>query len=354
MQQSQEKVEFSGEGLFPEPSPRVGVVVPIFNGAADLPDLLFCLAQQTYPREQIQYALVDNGSCDRTPDLLQAAAMQFQSLGFVLHSLTASDIQSSYAARNAGLVAMLSGNAPCEIIAFTDVDCRPEPDWLRNLVRPFAEPQVGLAAGEVLPLEPATWLERYAARQAFLSQRHTLAHGFLPYGQTANLAVRRSPLETVGLFRPYLTSGGDADLCWRILQTGDWEIRFAEGAIARHRHRATLPALWEQWQRYGRSDAHLHELHGSALMRSLTVQDTATRLARWLLKELPEVGPHVLSRQEPWDRLLDTPLDVFCAAARSWGQRHSPFPKAAQAIAQLPDGRLVHSSRSESGYSSEG
>jgi len=339
---SEEKVEFSGEEPVSEPSPQVGVVIPIFNGAADLPDLLYCLAQQTYPREQIQYTLVDNGSCDRTPDLLKTAAVQFQSLGFALHSLTASDIQSSYAARNAGLVAMLSGNVAREIIAFTDVDCRPEPVWLRNLVRPFADPQVGLVAGEVLPLEPATWLERYAARRAFLSQQHTLAHGFLPYGQTANLAVRRSPLETVGLFRPHLTSGGDADLCWRILQTGDWEIRFAEGAIARHRHRATLSALWEQWQRYGRSDAHLHELHGSALMRSLTVQDAATRLARWLLKELPSVGFRLLRRQEPWDRLLDTLLDVFCAAARSWGQRHSPLPEAARAIARLPDGTLVN------------
>ncbi|MFQ3616291.1 MAG: glycosyltransferase [Cyanobacteriota bacterium] len=338
-------MEFLGKKPSFDLSPRVGVVIPVFNGAADLPDLLSCLSQQTYPQEQIQYALVDNGSRDRTPDLLQIAAVQFQSLGLALHLLTVSDIQSAYAARNAGLVAMLSGNAACEIIAFTDVDCRPEPDWLRNLVQPFAEPQVGLVAGEVLPLEPTNWLERYAARREFLSQRHTLAHGFLPYGQTANLAVRRAPLEAVGLFRPYLTSGGDADLCWRILQTGQWEIRFAKGAIARHRHRATLPALWEQWQRYGRSDAYLHELHGSALMRSLTFRDAAIRLARWLLKELPSVAPHVLSRQEPWDRLLDTPLDVFCAAARRGGQRHSLFPEAARAIAHLPDGTLVNPPR---------
>ncbi|HIK39426.1 MAG TPA: glycosyltransferase [Thermoleptolyngbya sp. M55_K2018_002] len=335
------------ELLREEPSsdqyPRVGVVIPILNGAADLPELLSCLSQQTYSRERIQYVLIDNGSGDRTPDLLQTAAMQFQSLGLTLRPLTVSDIQSAYAARNAGIVAALSGDTPCEIIAFTDVDCRPNPDWLRNLVQPFAEPQVGLVAGEVLPLKPATWLERYAARREFLSQRHTLSHGFLPYGQTANLAVRRSPLEAVGLFRPYLTSGGDADLCWRILQTGQWELRLAEGAIARHRHRATLPALWKQWQRYGRSDAHLHELHGSALMRSLTWQDAATRLARWLLKELPSVAPHVLREQEPWDRLLDTPLDLFCAAARSWGQRRSSFPEAARAIAWLPDGTRVNS-----------
>lgn len=325
----------SPEELFSGGSLRVGVVIPIYNGAADLPSLLLCLSRQTYPQAQVLYVLVDNGSSDRTLDLLRAAATHFRTLGLALCSLTAPDIQSAYAARNAGIVAALSDDNPCDIIAFTDVDCRPKPDWLQNLVRPFAEPQVGLVAGEVLPLSPATWLERYAARREFLSQRHTLAHGFLPYGQTANLAVRRSPLETVGLFRPYLTSGGDADLCWRILQTGNWEIRFAESAIAHHRHRTTLPTLWEQWQRYGRSDAHLHELHGSALMRSLTCPDSATRLARWLLKELPHLAPRVLKGQEPWDRALDTPLDLFCAAARSHGQRRSTLPEAARAIAWL-------------------
>ncbi|GAB4461264.1 MAG: hypothetical protein OHK0037_09910 [Elainellaceae cyanobacterium] len=326
----------SPEELYSGGSLRVAVVIPIYNGATDLPSLLLCLSQQTYPQAQILYVLVDNGSSDRTLDLIGAAATHFRTLGLALCPLTAPELQSAYAARNAGIVAALSSSKPCEIIAFTDVDCRPEPDWLQNLVQPFAEPQVGLVAGEVLPLEPATWLERYAARREFLSQRHTLAHGFLPYGQTANLAVRRSPLEAVGLFRPHLTSGGDADLCWRILQTGNWEIRFAESAIARHRHRATLPALWEQWQRYGRSDAHLHELHGSDLMRSLTWQGSTTRLARWLLKELPRLAPRVMNRQEPWDRALDTPLDLFCAAARSYGQRHSTLPESARAIAWLP------------------
>ncbi|GAB4139496.1 MAG: hypothetical protein Fur0046_14620 [Cyanobacteria bacterium J069] len=330
--------------------PRVAVVIPVYNGAADLPDLLQALSRQTYPQKQVRYFLSDNGSGDRTFEQIQSAVGRFQSLGLVLQALSAPQIRSSYAARNVGILAALAqvteedaaqGLSPalpwCEIIAFTDVDCRPQPDWLSQLVSPFIDPQVGLVAGEVLPLNDESWLERYAARREFLSQRHTLAHRFLPYGQTANLAVRRSPLEEVGLFRPYLTSGGDADLCWRILQTGRWQIRLAAGAIAHHRHRATLTALWEQWQRYGRSDAHLNALHGAPLMRSLTPKDYGTRLARWLLKETPAVIPPVLRQQEPWDRLLDTPLDLFCAAARAKGQRHSTLPAAARAIAWPPN-----------------
>ncbi|MFP5272026.1 glycosyltransferase [Coleofasciculus sp.] len=56
----------------PHPSfiPKVSVVVPIYNGAADIPDLIQCLFSQTYPKDQVKYLLVDNNSRDRTFDVL--------------------------------------------------------------------------------------------------------------------------------------------------------------------------------------------------------------------------------------------------------------------------------------------
>jgi len=40
----------------------VTVVIPIYNGESDLPDLLACLRSQTYPPRQVEYLLVDNNS----------------------------------------------------------------------------------------------------------------------------------------------------------------------------------------------------------------------------------------------------------------------------------------------------
>jgi glycosyltransferase involved in cell wall biosynthesis len=40
--------------------PEVSVVVPIYNGEADLPDLIECLRSQTYPPDSVEYLLVDN------------------------------------------------------------------------------------------------------------------------------------------------------------------------------------------------------------------------------------------------------------------------------------------------------
>ncbi|PZO56294.1 MAG: glycosyltransferase, partial [Phormidesmis priestleyi] len=61
--------------------PKVSVIVPIYNGEQDLPGLLACLMAQTYPAEQVVYLLVDNGSSDRTPQILAAAAADFTAKG---------------------------------------------------------------------------------------------------------------------------------------------------------------------------------------------------------------------------------------------------------------------------------
>ncbi|MEO1068643.1 MAG: glycosyltransferase, partial [Cyanobacteria bacterium J06638_6] len=210
----------------PKVYPSVTVIVPIYNGEADLPDLVERLLRQDYPADRVEYLLVDNGSCDRTPELLQAAVTNATAQGINLRALTYSTIQSAYAARNAG-IAVATG----EILAFTDADCYPEPGWLTALVQPFAVSSTGLVAGEIKALPSQNWLQRYADRQGTLSQHNTLNHPFLPYGQTANLAVRATILGTVGCFRPRLTTGGDADLCWRIQQGTAWQLVYAVDAV---------------------------------------------------------------------------------------------------------------------------
>ncbi|MEY3556663.1 MAG: hypothetical protein RLZZ580_2720, partial [Cyanobacteriota bacterium] len=42
--------------------PEVSVIVPIYNGEKDIPPLIDCLAKQSYPRQLVEYILVDNNS----------------------------------------------------------------------------------------------------------------------------------------------------------------------------------------------------------------------------------------------------------------------------------------------------
>ncbi|WP_315789030.1 glycosyltransferase [Fischerella sp. JS2] len=307
--------------------PRVSVVIPIYNSETDLPELINCLFAQTYPKEWVEYLLVDNNSSDRTFELLQETA---KNSPILIRPLSENQIQSSYAARNTGIRA-----ANSQIIVFTDADCRPQPQWLELLIAPFVNNDVAIVAGEIIALPGNNLLEKFAAHQDTLSQKHTLNHKFCPYGQTANLAIRRQAFEKAGLFRPYLTTGGDADICWRIQRENIGRLEFATKAIVQHRHRSTLKELQSQWRRYGRSNRYLHELYGVELMRDMTLKECTYRLARWLIKELPRNSIKALAGKIQLVDLLNTPIGLFTARARSAGQREAQLPEKAKVIEML-------------------
>lgn len=318
------------EDMTPSYFPRVSVIVPIYNGEQDLPGLLDCLMAQTYLAAQVEYLLVDNGSCDRTPQLLTAAHTTFAAKGLTLKVLHERDIQSAYAARNTAIRA-----ATGEFLAFTDADCYPQPGWLTALIQPFQDEQIGLVAGEIIAFPGTTLLEKYADRKHIMSQQDTLAHKFCPYGQTANLGIRLQSLSDVGLFRPYLTTGGDADICWRIQREGNWKIHYAADATIQHRHRQTFKALRSQWYRYGTSNRYLHELHGVKLAWPLAPKERNRSLLRWALKDFPKAAAKYLLRKGPAIDMLSVPLDIYCAKSRDLGQKEAQLPEAARAKADF-------------------
>ena len=310
-------------------SPPVSVIIPIYNGEQDLPDLWQCLSEQTYDRNLVECLLVDNNSRDRTAAILQAAVQEAKESNLNLKHLTEKTIQSSYAARNLGI-----RQASHEILVFTDADCRPQPDWLLNIVQPFIDPEVGIVVGAINALHGNSLLEKYAERNQLMSQHFLLKHPFGAYGQTANIAIRKPAFVDSGLFRPHLTTGGDADICWRIQQQG-WKLEYASQAIVSHRHRATLNNFRSQFRRYGRSNFYLHQIHGVDLMRELTTKETIYRLSRWLLKELPRDITAAIAGKASLVDIVNTPIDLIGFAARTSGQRTATLSDTAKQIEWL-------------------
>ncbi|MDJ0511288.1 MAG: glycosyltransferase [Crocosphaera sp.] len=310
--------------------PKISVVIPIYNGEEDLDDLIKCLYQQTYPRNKIEYLLVNNNSSDYTVEILEKAALEAEEEGIILKALHENGIQSSYAARNQGI-----RQATGDIIAFTDADCRPIPEWIEELIEPFVDDKIGIVVGELTALPGNSILEKYAERYGVMSQKFLLEHSFLPYGQTANLAIRKNIFNKVGLFRPYLTTGGDADICWRIQQETNWKLAFAIKAVIRHRHRSNLKELSSQWRRYGTSNQYLHQLYGVDLMREFTSKEILYRLARWLIKDIPrDTLKLIQGKGSPID-IIKMPIDLFSFYARNQGQKKSQLPEKAKEIEWL-------------------
>ncbi|MGD1900631.1 MAG: glycosyltransferase [Geitlerinemataceae cyanobacterium] len=315
--------------------PCLSVIVPAYNGEDEIHETIECLLAQDYPSDRVEFAIVDNNSRDRTAEVIARTARDRDNL--IL--LREDEIQSSYAARNTGI-----RSAKYDILVFADADCRPEPQWLREIAKSFtADPSVSLVAGQIEALAPQSLLERYAERAETLSQNHTLAHPFCPYGQTANLAVRREIFEKVGLFRPYLTTGGDADFCWRAIRDGGGKIVLAERAIVRHRHRESLGELRKQWYRYGVSNRYLHQLHGVELARSRGTGFYIEQAVRWLLKDVPREALRALRGKGSWVSFWSSPISKYCGYWRSRGQAEAKLPDAAREIAQFSSGDRAQS-----------
>jgi glycosyltransferase involved in cell wall biosynthesis len=250
---------------------RVSVIVPVYNGERTLRGCLDALAGQDVPGVEFEVLVVDNGSTDGTWALIE-------SYGAPVRGIQETAIRGSYAARNAGTRASNG-----EIVAFTDADCIPRPNWLKLILEGFSDPAVGCVGGQVIGLAPTTPAEIFAQRKGVLNQEMSFRGSYRPHFATANVAYRRDVLAQLGGFHPSLESGGDADLCWRMQELTDWQIRFQPEALVEHHHRMGWRELWKQYHRYGRGRAALRILHPDHPVTSYeTLAETARRGVRFL------------------------------------------------------------------------
>ena len=215
-------------------------MIPVLNERPRLHRVLDAVAGQR-GAPAIEVIVVDNGSTDGTPD--EAARHPLRPL--VVHEKA----RGPYAARNSGITA-----ASGAVIAFTDADCRPNPEWLAQGLAAI-EAGADLAGGAIVQVSsdrPSVW-ERYD-RATYLRQDLFVAdQGF---AATANLFARAEVFADVGPFRPELVASGDLELCWRAREAG-YRLVYAPDAVVYHEPRATLRATWALHRKLGSGFAEL-------------------------------------------------------------------------------------------------
>jgi GT2 family glycosyltransferase len=198
--------------------PAVSVIVPHYRHEACLRRCLVGLQQQDYAG-RVTVFVVDNSE----KYALENMAQEFPDFVF-LHSAEA----GSYHARNLALAQVSEG-----IVAFTDADCRPRADWIRQGVTVLMQDaKRGLAAGrvEVMPLQsPPSFLDFLEMATAF-RQHDYVREGF---AATANLFTWRRLFDELGLFDGSLKSGGDFNWGHRVHDAG-YVLAYAPEAVVEH------------------------------------------------------------------------------------------------------------------------
>jgi glycosyltransferase involved in cell wall biosynthesis len=149
-----------------------------------------------------------------------------------------------------------------EIIVFTDAGCRPEPEWLAQLVKPVLHDE-RIATGMTLS-PPGSTGESVADR---MMVEGTLATRYNKEVSTINLAFRREVFDTVGGFDERFTYGSDIDFSWRVTDAG-YRIRNVPEAIARH-DAGTLRRQLRRSYVYGKARVRLYRKHPARLKHVL-------------------------------------------------------------------------------------
>ena len=115
----------------------VTLLLAVHNGGRWIREKLRSILELRYPRELLEIVVVSDGSVDDTDDIVR----EFQDAGVRLIRVAHG---GKALALNVGMEA-----AHGEILFFTDVRQRLEPESLSRLVACFADPEVGVVSGEL-------------------------------------------------------------------------------------------------------------------------------------------------------------------------------------------------------------
>ena len=199
-------------------TPNVSVCVSSRNRAHLLPRLVSALEAQTLDPYSFEVIIVDDGSTDDTVQMLNEL-QKSTPLNLVTLGGTGS---GAAAGRN---LAWRAASAP--IVAFTDDDCMPNPDWLEVGLEVMNRPGRRVAAGTVRPIKG----EEHKLGQFSYIPIVNASNAF--WFATANAFFRRADLELVGGFDERLAKGEDTDLAWRVIDHGAEPI-FIPDAVVGH------------------------------------------------------------------------------------------------------------------------
>lgn len=210
----------------------VSIVICTRNRAASLPGTLQALAA-IRSRHAWEVVIADNASSDATREIILAAddcggRLHYHHVGRI--GLGAARDDSWRVTRGA-------------IVAFTDDDCYPEPDYVDALVEAFERnPDAGCIGGRIMLFNPSH--ARVTIDERDQPMRHT-SRRFVDAGilHGANLAFRRETLEAIGGFDPMLGAGTpfpceDIDVVAAALWAGAAAC-FEPGPVVWHDHGRT-------------------------------------------------------------------------------------------------------------------
>jgi hyaluronan synthase len=235
--------------------PPIAIVMPGFNEQEAIGASLRSLLALNYPAEKLELIAVNDGSTDGTLAEMEAVAADS---GGRVRVIDFPENRGKRAAMAAGIRA-----SEAEVIVFVDSDSTVEPDALRILVQPLADPRVGAVCGhaDVLNVRES-WLTRMQAVRYFVAFRVvkaaesvfnavTCCSGCFSAYRREAILPRMEWWESQRFLGVESTFGDDRSLTNCVLR--DWRIVYEKNAVSHTIVPSGFRAFVKQQTRWKRS-----------------------------------------------------------------------------------------------------
>ena len=206
---------------------KISVVIPVKDGENCLSECLLAIKQQQKLKfnQDFEIIVVDDGSNDNTAQIARGCGAK------VISQPNAGPAS----ARNSGVK-----NASGDLIAFTDADCVPAPDWLYQITLPFENPKVMGVKGAYRTRE-RNWVARFVQLEYESKYERMRQKERIDFIDTYSAAYRRKVFLENGGFNEFFPfpSVEDQEFSFRLAHKGYWLV-FQPDAVVYHHHDLTL------------------------------------------------------------------------------------------------------------------
>lgn len=237
----------------PSNAPRVTIQLPVYNEMYVVERLLEAVVNFDYPADSIEIQILDD-STDQTTGIIAAK----------IKTLTGTGLDISHIRRNtrdgfkAGALQRGLEIAKGEFLAIFDADFLPEPDFLKQTIPYFHDPEIGMVQ----------------TRWGHVNKDYSLLTKLQAFGLDAHFSIEQQGRSNAGSFINFNGTGGvwrkscieqaggwsadtlteDLDLSYRAQFKG-WKFKYLEDVVAPAELPVLMPAVKSQQFRWNKGAA---------------------------------------------------------------------------------------------------
>jgi len=213
--------------------PKITVIAPVFNEREHVGRMITQVMESAYPAELLQFIVINDGSTDGTDKSIEEARVKYPEVEVITHS-------KSLGKRHG--MAAGAERATGDFFVFIDSDSFLAKDALKNLMKPFADPEVAAVTGhcdvENIWTNSLTRMQavRYyvafrvmKAAESVFDSVTCLSGPLAAYRKDLFMSVREEWLNQTFMGQP-ATFGDDRSLTNSLLQRG-CKVVYADDAI---------------------------------------------------------------------------------------------------------------------------